>query len=268
MMPPPLLTTPITMLHFAVLGHPVAHSRSPALHGGFAAQCGIDLRYEALDVAPEALADTLARLHAEGYRGLNLTLPHKQAALALCESLSEAAQQAGAVNTLVRTDTGWHGDNTDGAGFIEDLRALGVGVAGKTVLIVGAGGAARGLIAPLLAEQPSQLVLSSRNPWKPESLAQQFAGLVPRTHLAMKGDRFDLVINATSAGHQGQMPRLPLGLATGSVVYDLSYGEAHAPCLAWAESQGASAVYDGLGMLKRQAALAFQRWLGVLPSVI
>lgn len=259
------------MDRYAVIGFPVAHSKSPFIHRCFAEQTGQALSYEAIEVAPEALAETVAALHADGYRGLNVTLPHKLAVMSACAQIAPAAQLAGAVNTLVRGDEGWQGDNTDGAGFIADLtRNLGVDIAGKRVLVLGAGGAARGILKPLLDQQPAELVVSNRNPWKPEDLAAQFKAwgpIRPCTHLALKGDVFDLVINATSAGHQGQMARLPAGLlAPGALCYDLSYGEAFAPFAAWARTQGAAGVFDGLGMLVEQAAASFERWRGVRPD--
>lgn len=256
---------------YAVLGQPIAHSKSPFIHAAFARATGQKLSYEALEVAPDALAETLKQLHVEPYLGLNVTLPHKTAVAALCESVSERAQQAGAVNTLTRTDTGWAGDNTDGAGFIADLDRLGIAIEGKTMLLLGAGGAARGLIAPLLARQPRELALSNRNPWKPEELAERFkplGNIVPRTHLSLKGDTYDVIINATSAGHTGAMPRLPGQLlAKGGAAYDLSYGAAHAPFAAWAKSQGAGLIADGLGMLVAQASLAFALWRGVMSDM-
>ncbi|MES2683112.1 MAG: shikimate dehydrogenase [Pseudomonadota bacterium] len=256
---------------YAVIGQPIAHSKSPFIHAAFARATAQKLSYEALEVAPETLAETLKALHAEPYLGLNVTLPHKAAVAALCESVSERAERAGAVNTLTRTDSGWVGDNTDGAGFIADLDRLGIAIEGKTVLLLGAGGAARGLIAPILARQPKELALSNRNPWKPEELAERFkplGNIVPRTHLSLKGDTYDLIINATSAGHTGAMPRLPGQLlAAGGAAYDLSYGTAHAPFEAWAKSQGAAVIADGLGMLVAQAAEAFALWRGLRPEL-
>jgi shikimate dehydrogenase len=255
---------------YAVIGQPIAHSRSPVIHAQFAQQTAQDLRYDAIAIAPEALAAELQRLHAEGVRGLNVTLPHKQAVAKLCESVSERAQLAGAVNTLTRTDSGWVGDNTDGEGFVTDLARLGLRVAGRRVLVLGAGGATRGILAPLLAAQPAQLVVSNRNPWKPEELAELFKPLgtiTPRTHLALKGDRYDLIVNATSAGHSGAIPMLPGQLlATDGECYDLSYCDAHAPFARWAASQGAARIEDGLGMLIEQAACSFAIWRGVRPQ--
>lgn len=258
------------MDRYAVIGSPVGHSQSPRIHAQFAAQTGQSLVYEAIEIAPEALAAELQRLHAEGYRGLNVTLPHKLAAMQLCEQLSERAQLAGAVNTLVRSDSGWRGDNTDGAGLIADLRDnLKIALAGRRVLVLGAGGAARGILKPLLEQQPAELVVSNRNPWKPEELAEQFkphGKIRPCTHLALKGDLFDVIINATSAGHDGRAPRLPGQLlAAGGVCYDLSYGKAFAPFADWARGQQAALVADGLGMLVEQAAVSFELWRGVRP---
>jgi len=256
---------------YGVLGQPVGHSKSPRIHAAFAAATHQTLRYEAIEVAPDALAERLSAFHAEGWQGFNLTVPHKQAGAALCESRSEAAEQAGAVNTLVRTATGWHGDNTDGAGLVRDLLAnLGVVIRGKRVLVLGAGGAARGIVAPLLAEGPAELAVSNRNPWKPEEIAaalKPLGNIVPRTHLSLKGDRYDLILNATSAGHAGAIPRLPPALfAEGGIAYDLNYGQAAVPFLVWAKGEGAARVSDGLGMLVEQAAEAFQRWRGVRPA--
>jgi shikimate dehydrogenase len=259
------------MDRYAVIGHPIAHSQSPRIHARFAADNAQTLRYEAIEVASDALAATLRTLHAEGLRGLNVTLPHKLAVAALCETVNERAQLAGAVNTLLRTDTGWQGDNTDGEGLLQDLRRLGFVVRAQRVLVLGAGGAVRGILAPLLAEQPAQLVVSSRSPWKPEALAEQFKPLgvvLPRTHISLKGDQYDLIIHATSAGHDGKLPALPGQLlAPGGACYDLSYGKAFAPFQAWAQSQHAGArIADGLGMLVEQAASAFALWRGIRPQ--
>lgn len=259
------------MDRYAVIGFPVAHSLSPRIHAQFAQFAAQALSYEAIEIPPAELAQKLSELQAAGYRGLNVTLPHKTQVMSLCESLSERAQIAGAANTLLRTDGGWQGDNTDGEGLMRDLARLGYGVLGQRVLLLGAGGAARGVLKPLLDAQPAELTLSNRNPWKPEELAEQFkpyGRIRPCTHLALKGDRFDLVINATSAGHSGAVPRLPEQLlAPGAACYDLSYGKAAQPFKDWAASQGAQRVADGLGMLVEQAAAAFERWRGLRPQV-
>lgn len=258
------------MDRYAVIGQPISHSRSPLIHAQFAQQTKQALSYEAIEIAPAALAAELKRLHGEGYCGLNVTLPHKQAVARLCESVSARAQLAGAVNTLARTETGWTGDNTDGEGFLADLARLGIDVRGRSVLILGAGGATRGILGPLLSLGAASVVVSNRNPWKPEELMELFkpvGTVVPRTHIALKGDRFDVILNATSAGHQGVMPPLPGALLVpGGICYDLSYGAAHAPFAAWADRQGAGRIEDGLGMLVGQAASAFQLWRGLRPQ--
>lgn len=258
------------MDQYAVIGQPISHSKSPVIHALFAKATAQDLRYTAIEIAPAALAAELQRLHGEGLRGVNVTLPHKQAVAKLCATVSERAQLAGAVNTLLRTDAGWNGDNTDGEGFSADLARLGIGLQGRRVLVLGAGGATRGILGPLLAARPALLAVSNRNPWKPEELAELFKPLgtvVPRTHIALKGERYDVVINATSAGHAGLMPALPGQLLTpGGACYDLSYGAAHAPFAAWALRQGAACIEDGLGMLVEQAAAAFALWRGVRPQ--
>ena len=256
---------------FAVLGQPVSHSLSPQIHEGFARQLGVSLSYEKIEVAPEALAATLARLHAEGYRGLNITLPHKLAALAAAAEQAPRAALAGAANTLIRTGAGWRADNTDGEGLVRDLRDNHqLKLAGRRVLLLGAGGAARGALKPLLDERPALLVISSRTPWQVEKLAEEFKAHGPlraSTHVALKGESFDVVINATSAGHQGAAPRLPEGvLGDGGACYDLSYGKAFAPFRDWAVAQRARVVADGIGMLVEQAAAAFELWLGRRPA--
>lgn len=260
----------IVVKRYAVIGQPVGHSLSPRIHAAFAEAEGIALDYDRIEIAGDVLLARLAERHAEGWAGFNVTVPHKQAVLAACTSLSEAAERAGAVNTLVRTPTGWHGDNTDGPGLLRDLQRLGVTVAGRRVLVLGAGGAVRGILGPLLRAQPASLTVSNRNPWKPEALAEAFADLgtiTPRTHWALKGDVFDLVINGMSAGHGGAMPALPAGLMVpGATAYDLSYGAAHEPFAVWASDQGAQTVHDGLGMLVEQAALSFQCWHDVVPD--
>lgn len=259
------------MDRYAVLGQPVAHSLSPKIHAAFATQLGAELDYGAIEVAPVALGEVLRRLHAERYAGLNLTLPLKVDAIAQCETISERARLAGACNTLIRTHGGWRGDNTDGAGLLRDLTAnVGFRLRGRRVLLLGAGGAARGVLAPLLTSGVAELVVSNRTPWKPESLVAPFtasAPIRPATHLALKGDCFDLVIDATAAGHQGLAPRLPPGLLAGdALAYTLNYGAAAQPFLGWARDNGAARAADGLGMLVEQAAEAFSLWRGVRPE--
>jgi len=255
---------------YAVIGQPIAHSLSPRIHQQFARSLGVTLCYEAIEISADRLEMMLPRLHSEHYLGLNVTLPHKTAVSALCEKHSERAELAGAVNVLVRSATGWCGDNTDGEGFLCDLDRLGIALQGRRVLVLGAGGAVRGILAPLLSRAPAEVVVSGRTPWRPEEIAKVFAALGPirpASHLALKGDRFDLVINGTAAGHEGTVPRLPQGLfADGAAAYDLSYGKAAEPFLAWAEAQGAALRSDGVGMLVEQAAASFALWRGQRPE--
>jgi shikimate dehydrogenase len=259
------------MKRFAVVGQPIAQSRSPQIHEWFAEQTGAALTYEKIEVTPDGLAERLAALHAQEYAGLNVTSPHKLAALAAAESHAPRAENAGAANTLVRTDTGWHADNTDGEGLIRDLRDnLHLKLAGQRVLLLGAGGAARGVLKHLLDEKPADLVISSRTPWNVEKIAAAFKAhgpVRPSTHVALKGETFDVLVNATAAGHQGQAPRLPRGVArAGAACYDLSYGAAFAPFRDWAKAQGAGLVSDGIGMLVEQAAASFALWHGKRPQ--
>ena len=255
---------------YAVLGQPIAQSKSPQIHQWFAEQLGQAIAYERIEVAPEALAGTLARLHHEGYRGLNVTAPHKLGALAAAAERTPRAELAGAANTLTRLDAGWRADTTDGEGLVRDLGTHAFAVAGRRVLLLGAGGAARSVLKSLLDEKPAELLLSSRTPWTVEKLAAEFKAhgpVTPRTHITLKGDRFDLVINATSAGLAGEAPRLPPDiLAPGAACYDMNYGAAHAPFRDWARDAGAARIADGLGMLVEQAAASFALWRGVRPQ--
>lgn len=259
------------MDRYAVLGQPIAHSLSPQIQQDFFAQFGEPVSYERIEVASEQFGATVARLHAENYRGLAVTLPHKLAALGAAVEVTEPARIAGAANALVRLPHGWRADNTDGAGLIRDLKQnLKLTLAGKRILLLGAGGAARGVLKPLLDEKPNELVISSRNPWTVEKIAAEFkphGPVSPCTHIALKGFTFDLIINATSAGYQNQAPKLPPGvLAKNGACYDLNYGKAFAPFRAWAKAQNAALIADGLGMLVEQAAAMFELWRGKRPQ--
>lgn len=255
---------------FAVIGDPVAHSRSPEIHAAFAAQFDIALSYERIATTAAEFVATVERFRQDGGRGLNVTLPFKEAALALCDDVSGEARRADSVNTLSFDDDGIRGDNTDGPGLVADLIRLQLPLADARICVVGAGGAARGILAPLLGTGPAELVWTSRNPWIVQEKAPNFADLGPIracTNLALKGDVFDLVINATSAGHRGECPRLCDGIiAPGGAAYDLSYGPAAQPFLTWAAKQGATHRHDGHGMLIEQAAVSFAIWHGRRPD--
>ena len=256
---------------YCVLGNPVAHSRSPAIHAQFAAQSGQDLVYEALLAPLDGFADTVRGFIAAGGKGANVTVPFKEEAFRLSNRLSPRAERAGAVNTLTFTADGITGDNTDGAGLVRDIEAnLGFPLAGKRILLLGAGGAARGVIAPLLACKPAGLTIANRSADKAQALAEQFSDIaaVDAGNFAKTaGSRFDVIINATSASLAGEALPLPAGIfAPGSLAYDMMYGKGETPFLALARAQGAAHLADGLGMLVEQAAEAFLVWRGVRPD--
>ncbi len=264
------------MDHYAVAGHPVAHSQSPFIHEQFARQTGQDMHYGRLLCALDQFAATL-REFAQGSaagpaRGCNVTLPFKFEAFALCETLSERAKLAGAVNTLRFDAAGWYGDNTDGAGLVRDIeQGAGVPLAGRKVLLLGAGGAAAGVLGPLLARGPALLTLANRSVDKAHALVQrhrhaQGAEALRAAPLAECGTGFDVVLNATATSLQGAAaPVAPSVLGADALALDLMYGARAAPFLAWAEQHGATGR-DGLGMLVEQAAEAFFFWRGVRPQ--
>jgi shikimate dehydrogenase len=254
---------------YAVFGHPVAHSRSPWIHARFAALTGQSLSYEARDVPPNGFDAALAEFLAEGGRGLNITLPHKLAAFAAAERLTPRARRAGSVNTLAVQPAGLLGDNTDGAGLLRDLQDnLGIAVATRRVLLVGAGGAARGALPVLLDAGPRAVLVANRSPGKAVALATDFAADGPVTGAGLEAAHgpFDLVINATSASLSDDVPPLPgdvIGPAT--FCYDMAYGGAPTAFMRWARERGAAGVADGIGMLVEQAAESFALWRGVRP---
>jgi shikimate dehydrogenase len=258
---------------YAVFGHPIGHSQSPRIHSLFAEQTGQDLKYEARDVdLPQFEAAVRAFLGAEGGRGLNCTLPLKEAAWRLADSLSDRARRAQAVNTLaLRPDGSLFGDNTDGAGLLRDLmHRLGVIVRNGRILVVGAGGAARGILAPLLGESPTAVVIANRTVERARTLAGDFSdrgSVLAVSFDELPGRHFDLVINASAASLSGDLPPLPEDLlAPGACCYDLAYGTEPTPFLRWGQARGARISADGLGMLVEQAAEAFELWRGVRPD--
>lgn len=256
---------------YAVFGNPIAHSKSPQIHAAFAAATAQDLRYEALLAPLDGFAGAVADFVAAGGRGANVTVPFKEEAFRLATRLSPRAARAGAVNTLVFSDAGMLGDNTDGAGLVHDImRNLTVDLAGKRILLLGAGGAARGVIQPLLAEAPAALHIANRSADKAVALAQAFADLAAvsgGSFSDLAGLQFDVVINATSASLAGEPLPLPTGLfAPGCLAYDMMYGKGETPFLAQARLAGAARCADGLGMLAEQAAEAFLVWRGVRPA--
>lgn len=254
------------VLRYAVFGHPVAHSLSPRIHAAFGRQLGIALDYTAIDAAPEQFDVALAAFAAEGGLGANITLPLKTRAASICSHLSERAQRAGAVNTLIRSATGWEGDNTDGTGLIRDLTERhGLDLRSRRTLLIGAGGAARGVAPALLDAGIGDLYIVNRTSERVDALADAL-GMPGRVHPRYLADvatlgNFDLIVNATSAARDDAMPTLPMSLATPrTAAVDLSYGEVAIPFLAWAKVAGAHDRIDGLGMLVEQAAESFERW--------
>lgn len=256
---------------YAVMGNPIAHSQSPRIHALFAAQTGQQLEYRAILVEPGGFAAAARAFQDAGGKGLNVTLPFKQDAWVFADMLSARAERAGAVNTLSFGPNGVRGDNTDGPGLVRDLTInQGYRLAGKRILLLGAGGAARGVLQPLLVEQPVQLVIANRTADKARELALRFGdlGRVSGCGFAeLAGRQFDLIINATAAGLSGAMPPLPDGvLAADGWCYDLMYGSEPTAFVRWGREQNAAQSLDGLGMLVEQAAEAFQLWRGVRPE--
>ncbi len=260
------------MDQYGVVGHPVSHSLSPFIHGMFARETGQDLTYRLFDVRPADLEVRVRDFFAQGGGGLNVTLPHKIAARELAHELTARAAHAAAVNTLARTDDGSIlGDNTDGAGLVHDLRDnLGVELAGRRVLIMGAGGATRGVLAPLLGLEPAMVVIANRTPERAAALAAAFSDLGVTHGVGFQdvGDEpFDLVINATSASLSGDIPPLPPGAVDSSTVcYDLAYGKSATAFVTWARQHGCARALQGWGMLVEQAAESFELWRGVRPT--
>ncbi|MFD2645976.1 shikimate dehydrogenase [Pseudomonas japonica] len=259
------------MDQYVVFGNPIGHSKSPLIHRLFAAQTGEELEYDTL-LAPLDDFTACAQGFFKQGLGANVTVPFKEEAFRLVDSLTPRAQRAGAVNTLSRLADGrLQGDNTDGAGLVRDLTVnAGVELAGKRILLLGAGGAVRGVLEPLLAHNPASLVIANRTVEKAEQLAREFADLGPvaASGFSWLKEPVDLIINATSASLAGELPPIdPSLIIPGQTVcYDMMYGKEPTPFCVWAKAHGAGQVLDGLGMLAEQAAEAFFIWRGVRPD--
>lgn len=257
---------------YAVMGYPVAHSRSPVIHRLFAVQTGQSLQYELLEVAPDKLESAIKQFSRTGGKGLNITLPHKSEVTRFVDDMSERASTAGAVNTLVFKDREIYGDNTDGVGLMRDLQSnLQIKLEGANILILGAGGSTRGIVSPLLDAKPESIVIANRTMDKAKALAQIFSTQGPVTAVSFKNVRtppdFDLIINATSAGVKGETPPYPENaISDKTVCYDLSYSMRSTPFSSWAKEHGAAHSYMGWGMLVEQAAESFYLWRGVRPD--
>jgi shikimate dehydrogenase len=255
---------------YAVIGNPVAHSLSPRIHAAFARQTGQRLRYDRLLAPLDGFREVADRFFAAGGKGLNVTVPFKAEAADWVDELDPLARLAGAVNTIRADALGRVGFNTDGIGLLRDLEVnQGESLAGARVLLLGAGGAARGALASLLAAGPEALVVANRTLARAETVvagfARETAGVILRAAAFAELDgKFDVVINATSAGLDDAVPAVPAAVLQGAFAYDMMYGRATAFCT-WAQSHGARRAVDGLGMLVEQAAEAFRIWRGVQP---
>lgn len=261
------LTCPGSMPdRYAVLGNPIGHSKSPLIHAAFARQTGQDIVYEAKLAPLDGFTQAAITFAVEGGRGANVTVPFKEEAFRLATQLSERAAKAEAVNTLTFKGDKILGDNTDGAGLVRDIRDnLRFDLSGKRILLMGAGGAARGVIQPLLEANPAKLTVVNRTEEKAHLLRDFFNSIETGGYADLQGRQFDLVINATSSGLSDQLPPLPDSVfADGALAYDMMYGR-ETPFMRFAREHGA-AVADGLGMLVEQAAEAFFIWRGVRPQ--
>lgn len=270
---------PASPKKYGVIGNPIGHSKSPLIHRAFARETGIELTYTAMLAPLDGFIATVDQFRAAGGRGLNVTVPFKHEAYAYCSEPSLRAQQAKAVNTLIfpeEADGPVRGDNTDGVGLMRDLAYHGIELKNKRILLLGAGGAARGVLGPLMAIRPSGILVTNRNGQTADALVQDFRTMnqsenpawisaCALTDMPRDESPFDLIINATSASLSGECPRLPETLITQhTVAYDMAYGSAPTVFMTWASALGAHSL-DGLGMLVEQAAESFYLWQGVRP---
>ncbi|HWK75520.1 MAG TPA: shikimate dehydrogenase [Povalibacter sp.] len=257
---------------YAVVGYPIRHSWSPFIHGLFAKQTGQSLTYTRMEIAPEHLQGQVAEFFESGGKGLNITVPHKQAACLLTRYRTPRAEIAGAVNTIAAQETGLLGDNTDGAGLVTDLtRNLSLALDNTRILLLGAGGAARGVLGPLLGESPEYLEIANRDGNRAVQLAKEFAPLGDIAGCGFDaistGKTFDLVLNATSASLQDSVPPIPPSvIGPTTLCYDMAYGKGDTAFTRWAKSAGAGRAETGWGMLVEQAAESFLLWRGVKPD--
>lgn len=257
---------------YGVVGHPISHSLSPFIHGMFAQQTGQAMVYRMHDVPPEHFRQYVLEFFSRGGRGLNVTVPHKVAAAELANELTPRARRAGAANTLaLQADNRILADNTDGAGLVRDLRDnLGIEITGRRLLIIGAGGATRGVLSPLLVLQPASIVVANRTADRAHALAVEFADLGSIRGCGfdqLEQAPFDLVINATSASLSGEVPAVPPQIiGPGTFCYDMAYGKEDTPFVRWAREHGCARAEQGWGMLVEQAAESFCLWRGVRPQ--
>ncbi|KGM07373.1 Shikimate 5-dehydrogenase I alpha [Methylophaga thiooxydans] len=258
--------------NYAVIGNPISHSKSPLIHSEFARQTEQDMAYTAIEVPLDGFTDSLKQLRdVLKLRGINITVPFKEQAWQQIENKSERAMRAGAINTILfNQDGSMYGENTDGIGLCQDLTVNhAVSLKDKRILLLGAGGAARGVVEPILAHQPKALFIANRTASKAEQLATIFAelGTVRGGGFDDITAQFDVVINATAASLQGDVPPLPDNLlADNACCYDMMYSDNDTAFITWAKNHGAAKTIDGLGMLVEQAAEAFRLWRGIKPA--
>lgn len=261
---------------YAVMGNPINHSKSPQIHTTFAQQTGQNIEYTAIHVDVGGFNQAVSHFQAHGGKGLNVTVPFKLDAWKLSDSLSSRAERAGAVNTLIlNQDSSIHGDNTDGIGLVNDIMDhLSWPLAQQRVLILGAGGASRGVIGPIIDKKPASLFIANRTASKAIELAGLFSDMYSSVNIdaggyeTLTGQQFDVIINATAASLQGEVPPLPDNLlASPGYCYDMMYADKQTAFMLWAEQYGAENISDGLGMLVGQAAESFYIWRNVKPEV-
>lgn len=256
---------------YAVIGNPIAHSKSPLIHEQFAKQTGQVLNYTALLGVEGQLKQAIDKFRADNGKGLNVTVPFKQDAWALVNERRVNAEKAGAVNTIIINDDGYLiGDNTDGVGLVADLsHNLDFDIKNKNILILGAGGAVRGVLGPILAKKPNKIVIANRTKSKADELAALFADegeIHSEDFENLKADNFDLIVNGTAASLSGEVPLIPVAVAQDAVCYDMMYASQDTAFMQWAKQHGAECVWDGLGMLVEQAAESFFLWRNVRPE--
>lgn len=257
---------------YAVIGNPVSHSKSPQIHSEFARQTSQQLSYTAELVEIGRLAEFVKQFQDSGGKGLNITVPFKQDAWQMASSLSDRAERAGAVNTLILYgEDDYYGDTTDGVGLVNDLKNNhDIHLNARHILVLGAGGAVRGVLEPILQQFPSQLVIANRTVAKATQLAQEFSDLGTISGCGfgeLSGEKFDLIINGTSASLSGKLPPLPDNLlSSDACCYDMMYGAEATPFMKWGLQQGARSCLDGLGMLVEQAAESFYLWRQIRPD--
>ncbi|MDH5516508.1 MAG: shikimate dehydrogenase [Gammaproteobacteria bacterium] len=262
----------ITIDRYAVMGNPITHSKSPQIHQQFAAQTRQQLSYEKIQVETDDFSDAVARFQQNNGKGLNITVPLKEHAFKIANQLTERARRAGAVNTLILNATNnYTGDNTDGIGLVRDLmQNHDTELANKDILILGAGGAVRGILEPFIQQRPDRLLIANRTLQRAEDLAEDFSDIFhieTSEYTALEGLQFDIIINGTSASLSGDLPPLPEKLLKNtSTAYDMMYGKEDTPFMLWAKQNNATKILDGLGMLVEQAAESFYCWRHIRPD--